>query len=107
MHGTLSVVADGARIRWRESGTLHWAGDELPVTRELVLVEAPPGWQVCFADGRLFHPWRPGEIVEHPCNADVYRGLVDVGPDRLRVLWDVTGPAKQQRLFTRCHRLTE
>ena len=61
-------------------------------------------WQVRFADGRPFHPWRPGVWVDHPCNADLYRGLVDASPDRLRILWDVVGPTKDQRLFTRCVR---
>jgi hypothetical protein len=107
VQGTLSLVDDGALIRWREHGTLRWNGADLPVTRELLLVEEADGWQVRFADGRLFHPWRPGEVVEHPCNADRYRGLVDVGRDRLRVLWDVLGPAKDQRLFTRCRRSAE
>lgn len=107
VHGTLLLVEDGAQIRWSERGTLRWNGADLPVTRELALVEEPSGWQVRFADGRPFHPWRPGEIVEHPCNADLYRGLVDVAPDRLRVLWDVLGPAKDQRILTRCRRSAE
>ena len=104
VHGALTLVADGPAIRWRESGTLRWNGADLPVTRELVLVEEPGGWQVCFADGRPFHPWRPGEVVEHPCNADLYRGFVAARPGLLRVLWDVTGPAKDQRIVTRAVR---
>jgi hypothetical protein len=107
VQGTLSLVADGALLRWREHGTLRWNGADLPVTRELLLTEEPDGWQVRFADGRPFHPWRPGAVVVHPCNADLYRGFVDARPDRLRVLWDVTGPAKDQRLFTRCRRSAE
>jgi uncharacterized protein DUF6314 len=107
VHGTLSLVEDGALISWREHGTLHWNGADHPITRELLVVEEADGWQVRFADGRAFHPWRPGEVVEHPCNADRYRGLVDVRPDRLRILWDVVGPAKEQRLFTRCRRSAE
>jgi hypothetical protein len=105
--GTLTLTADGTRVRWVERGTLRWNGADLPVTRELLITPEAQGWLVRFADGRPFHPWRPGEVVDHPCNADLYRGLVDVGPDRLRVLWDVVGPAKEQRIFTRCRRSTE
>lgn len=107
VRGTLTLVEDGRRIRWLERGTLGWSGAQLPVTRELLLVEEPGGWQVRFADGRPFHAWRPGEVVEHPCNADLYRGLVDARRDRLRIVWDVVGPAKQQRLLTRCRRSAE
>ncbi len=102
--GTLTLVDEGPRIRWRESGTLRWDGADLPVTRELLLQRERGAWQVRFADGRPFHPWRPGEVVDHPCNADLYRGLIDARPDSLRILWDVVGPAKDQRLFTRCVR---
>jgi hypothetical protein len=104
VRGTLSLVDEGPRIRWREGGTLYWDGAELPVTRELLLRQDAGEWQVHFADGRPFHPWRPGAVVEHPCNADLYRGLVDARPDRLRVLWDVIGPGKDQRILTRCSR---
>jgi hypothetical protein len=107
VRGTLSLVEDGPVIRWRERGTLRWQNTDLAVTRELLIVEEPGGWQVRFVDGRLFHPWRPGAVVEHPCNADLYRGIVDVRPNLLRILWDVLGPAKDQRLFTRCRRSAE
>jgi hypothetical protein len=107
VRGALTLVADGPRIRWRERGVLRWNDADLPVTRDLVLAEEPDGWQVRFADGRPFHPWRPGEVVEHPCNADLYRGLVDVRTDQMRILWDVVGPTKDQRLLTRCRRSAE
>ena len=104
--GELAVEPDGAGLRWVERGTLRWAGARLPVSREYLLREGPAGWEVLFPDGRPFHPWRPGEPVTHPCRADVYTGLVTVRADRLRTLWDVRGPAKHQRLVTRCTRIS-
>jgi hypothetical protein len=101
VRGTLEITPE---LHWREKGQLAWGGALLAVTRELVFVADGAGWTMCFSDGRPFHPWRPGEIVEHPCRADLYRGIVDVGPGSLRVLWDVTGPAKDQRIITRCSR---
>src|SRR5579875_3245432 len=97
VRGTLSIEDEGPRLRWRERGTLRWDGADLPVTRELLLQRDAAGWEVRFADGRPFHRWAPGEVVHHPCRADLYRGFVDATPTRLRVLWDVTGPAKDQR----------
>ena len=102
MTGTLELVRDGDAVRWCERGTFRVAGQAFAASRELLLVPDGTGWAVCFADGRPFHPWQ--RRVEHPCNADVYRGLVDAAPGRLRVLWDVTGPAKDQRILTRCRR---
>jgi hypothetical protein len=109
-HGTVSgwleLTLVGSVVHWLELGTLHWGGSSYEVTRELHIVPDGPGWQVRFDDGRSFHPWRPGEIVEHPCRADLYRGLIRVndGRTRMRVLWDVTGPLKDQRIVTRCVR---
>ena len=107
MDGTLELRLDDDHVRWVEHGTLSWDGQRLEVTRELRIVPRVEGWLVCFADGREFHPWAPGRLVTHPCRADTYRGVIDAEPPagRLRVLWDVTGPAKDQRLFTRCRRL--
>jgi len=47
-----------------------------------------------------------GAPLVHPCRADLYRGVVSVDRAQLRVLWDVTGPGKDVRLFTRCRRAT-
>lgn len=106
--GTLTLTAAGAgEVEWHERGSLSWGGRDLPVFRTLRVVRRAGGWMVCFEDGREFHPWQPGATVVHPCRADTYRGLVDVAADRsvLRVLWDVTGPTKDTRLFTRCTRV--
>jgi Family of unknown function (DUF6314) len=96
---------------------MTWAGQALPVTRHLLIRRADrstvadrdvaTAWVVCFADGRPFHPWRPGAPVVHPCVDDTYCGLVavDAARRRLRIVWDVAGPAKDRRLFSRCTRL--
>lgn len=117
--GMLELAMDGAEVRWSERGWLTWGDERFRVTRELRICRGDdehgmdagtpvvPGWTVCFEDGRPFHPWVPGEPVEHVCGEDTYRGLVDVDATwtTLRVLWDVTGPAKAQRLFSRCTRV--
>jgi hypothetical protein len=106
--GTLTLRRDGAAVDWFEEGTLTWGGHDLAVTRRLRIEPTAAGWEVRFDDGRPFHPWRPGAPVLHPCRDDVYCGLVsvDAAQRELRVLWDVTGPAKDVRLFTRCRRAT-
>jgi hypothetical protein len=101
VQGTLTIAAQGDGLAWRETGTLTMAGRTHDVSRSYLLAD---GW-VFFDDGRPFHPWRPGEWVEHLCGEDTYRGLVDVEPTRVRTLWDVAGPAKEQRLITRLTRI--
>lgn len=103
--GELIVTPDGDGLRWDEQGLLWWAGVERPVTRTYLLRPGDEGWEVQFADGSRFHPWLPGQRVIHPCGADVYTGLVTVGPDRVRTLWDVRGRSKDQRLVTRFDRV--
>lgn len=104
----LDVERGGQIVHWREVGRLSWNGASYPVSRELGIVpaEGGGGWTVCFSDGRPFHPWTPGVVVEHPCRADRYRGLivVDAGRTRLRTLWDVVGPGKRARIVTRYRR---
>jgi hypothetical protein len=106
VRGTLTLTPDGDAVGWHERGTLSWNGRQLAVTRLLRVVRRDDGWMVCFDHGGDFHPWRPGAPVVHPCRADTYCGLVDVDDacSQLRVLWDVTGPAKDHRFFTRCTR---
>lgn len=107
--GWLELTYVGTTVHWLELGELTWFGRTYEVTRELHIVPAGAGWQVRFTDGRIFHDWRPGEQVEHPCGKDLYRGLIDVDAalTRLRVLWDVSGPLKDQRIITRCRRRPE
>lgn len=106
--GAVEFSAAESGVRWIERGVLIWDGRELDVSRELQVVAAGPGWMVRFSDGRDFHPWRPGQAVTHPCRADVYCGQIDVNPSRsrIRIIWDVSGPAKDQRLYSRLDRVT-
>jgi len=101
--GTLRVTAEDEGVRLAESGVLRWCDAEYPVTRVSRLRRLDGEWWMLFEDGRPFHPWRPGTSVVHPCGADTYDGLVVLDRDgsRLRTLWDVRGPAKDQRLITR------
>ena len=99
--GSLVVEPHGDGLVWREQGTLRLQGRSHDVSRTYHLAD---GW-MHFDDGRPFHPWRPGVWVDHLCGEDAYRGLVDVAPARIRTLWDVTGPAKDQRLVTRLTRI--
>jgi Family of unknown function (DUF6314) len=101
VEGLLTIAPHGDGLAWREHGTLSIQGRSHDVSRTYLLAD---GW-VLFDDGRPFHPWRPGEWVDHLCSQDTYRGLVDVGPARIRTLWDVSGPAKDQRLVTRLTRV--
>ncbi|WP_375502224.1 DUF6314 family protein [uncultured Jatrophihabitans sp.] len=102
MTGTLALSVDTEGVEWSESGVLHWTGRDVEVTRRYLLRDGSDGWWVYFDDGRPFHPWTPGRTVEHPCRADLYRGLVRVdSPHRWRIAWDVIGPAKHQRIVSR------
>lgn len=117
MQGTLRVSGDsrptGARpsgaiggaetrgLRWEEEGTLLWAGRRLSAERKYALSLVGGEWWMTFEDGGLFHRWRPGVRLEHPCGADRYVGLLDLEPGEMRILWDVFGPSKRQRIFTR------
>ena len=108
MEGELVVAqSEGGALLWHEQGRLQLNGLSHSVTRDLRLADGPDGWWVSFDDGRPFHPWRVGEPVRHLCGADMYDGLFDLRGDRLRILWDVSGPAKTQRLVTRLDRLAE
>jgi hypothetical protein len=106
VHGWLELTLVGSVVHWLEFGELRWGGTTHQVTRELHIMPVGGGWEVRFTDGRPFHPWQPGALVEHPCRNDLYRGLIDVDEarKRMRVLWDVTGPLKDQRIVSRCVR---
>ncbi len=103
VRGSLTLEYTGGRIEWLERGRLCWDGAEVPVERRYLLRPADGGaWWAFFDDGRAFHPWRPGEWVEHLCGADRYRGLVTLeDADHWQVIWDVRGPHKAHRLTTR------
>lgn len=105
VRGMLTVTGDAGGQCWTEAGELRWDGRVVPVRRRLLLRRLDGEWWVTFADDRPFHPWRPGEIVTHHCRADRYTGLIDLRGARWRTRWDVTGPAKDQRLVTRLRRV--
>lgn len=100
--GTLTIVADGDRIRWSESGELDWRGEKIEVSRVNFLQRRAGGWFVTFEDGRDFHPWAPGEPVVHDCGAAVYRGCVLQGSrdSAWTVEWHVEGPNKDYTMTT-------
>jgi hypothetical protein len=98
--GSMNVVVEVDRLAWRECGELSWNGRTVPVSRTSFLVDLDGQPWMTFADGRPFHPWRPGEDVSHPCGADLYVGRIEVSPAGIRTVWRVTGPAKEQRLTT-------
>ena len=86
------------RVRWSEEGTMTWAGHAVPVSRTLFIERTGRrDWAVHFADGRLFHPGRSGERVDHPCAPDHYRGLVEIDGDpvtRWTVEWQAAVPRR-------------
>lgn len=108
VRGALAITREGDAIAWLEHGAFQWrdaagAWREVPVRRKYLLRTTDGQWWMHFEDGRAFHPWCPDEPVEHPCADDLYQGLVHVDPGcrTMRTLWNVTGPAKDQRLVTR------
>lgn len=107
VQGALDVVPDGDGAEWTESGTLTWGALTVPVTRRLLVRQLGGQWWLTFSDGRQFHPWQPDSPVLHPCSPDEYRGLVRIRTHgdhaTMRILWDVSGPAKDQRILTALH----
>lgn len=62
-------------------------------------------------DGRLYHNFRPVHAAgewrgagEHLCGADVYRADYRLGANRMEIVHDVAGPAKDYRLTSRFSR---
>jgi hypothetical protein len=103
--GELTLRAEGDEIAWCERGVLRWNASELPFSRAYQLRRVDAEWWLFFSDGRPFHAWHPGHWVDHPCRADVYRGLVTiVAPGAWHTRWDLRGPAKQQRITTQFSR---
>lgn len=103
----LTLEQDG-RIRWFDAGTLRRGNTTTPVQRTSYLVRDGADWQVTFEDGSPFHPWQPGNDVEHPCAADLYRGRVDlsvVERGHWYVLWTVSGPEKDYSMTSEMTRL--
>jgi hypothetical protein len=100
LEGTLELAEDGERVRWEE--TLVWRRDgvAVDVRRGLWLEQHAGQWQVLFEDGRPFHRWSPGAEVVHDCAPDTYRGTVTATDDGWRVVWQVSGPAKDYTMVS-------
>lgn len=102
-HGTATILPDGGGYDWDERGRLSMGDFEGDSGRRLRIVPAEDGgWEVCFADGRPFHRLDLSGGDCHPvhlCGADTYRGHYALrGPDRMRIVWRVRGPAKDLEL---------
>jgi hypothetical protein len=103
--GQLTLREKNDQITWVEQGTLLWNGSRLPVSRSYLLRRAEDGWWLYFSDGQPFHPWTPGQWVQHPCREDTYRGLITItGPEAWHTLWEVKGPEKNQQIATHLSR---
>ncbi len=103
--GRLTLRTEASQIVWREEGTLLWNGSPVPFSRCYSLRRSEDRWWLHFSDGRPFHAWAPGDWVHHPCGEDEYHGLVTFdGPDDWQTLWDVRGPATEQRISTQFRR---
>lgn len=109
--GTMSLQQhpDG-HVEWREVGVLLWNGQQHDIHRDLRIVRGDHGgWDVTFDDGRPFHPWLPGEYLDHPCRDDRYRGSIEIAADaepvtQWSVIWEVRGPQKDHRYETKVRR---
>jgi hypothetical protein len=100
---TLTLRTEGT-VDWTESGTMTWTGGSVPVSRSLTIERDGTSWVVRFADGRDFHPWRPGVEVVHDCAPDTYRGFVTGSPAAWDVVWEASGPTKDYRMASRLTR---
>ncbi|MDQ1731770.1 MAG: hypothetical protein QOK10_1929 [Pseudonocardiales bacterium] len=105
VHGTLTLTGADDSIDWFESGVMTWSGQPLAASRRLRIVRDGAGWLVTFFDGKAFHPWSCDAWVHHQCGADLYRGRIAVlDPERIRTVWQVSGPAKEHTITTRLRR---
>jgi hypothetical protein len=109
--GTFNGCTQLLALAFHEHGVLNWQGRSTDFFRDNILrpvnpASEPKDWWMFFADGRAFHPWRPGTIVAHPCAADEYRGLIELtAPQRFETTWYVLGPSKHHTYRTRFQRI--
>ncbi len=103
--GVAEFVRDGAGLVWEEHGRLRWQRYEGPARRRLTLErDGDEGWEVRFADGRLFHALDlagGASRAFHPCGEDRYEGeyrILDQGAFEVR--WRVRGPRKDQEIVS-------
>ncbi|MDJ0353286.1 DUF6314 family protein [Pseudarthrobacter sp. PH31-O2] len=107
---------DGGGLRFREEGTAVWASAghgpfSGKASREYLLrrTGTPDTMDMFFPDGRPFHRMGFGPQTsrdQHWCDPDRYRvSYSKGGPDDFSYQWDVTGPAKDQRLVSVLRRI--
>jgi hypothetical protein len=103
--GSARFTAAGDGLEWVEQGRLTLGRYDGPARRTLRLVRDDHGWDVRFPDGRPFHrlDLRGDRCAfDHPCGAARDAGEFTVrGPDAFEIGWEVSGPAKAQRLTGR------
>ncbi|MBP7002967.1 DUF6314 family protein [Amaricoccus sp.] len=94
-------------LRYREEGALTLGdGPALAASRDYLWRAGPEGAiDVLFADGRLFHSFRPADpapAAEHDCPPDLYRVRYDFAAwPRWQVAWRVSGPRKDYDMLSR------
>ncbi len=104
--GTLTLAPDGEDVAWCEEGVLTWAGHDLPVTRGSSCTERPGvGWCASTTGARSTR----GPPARRSSTTAVQTRIAasSTSPPiagTMRVVWDVSGPDKDRRLFTRCTR---
>ena len=89
--GIAEFAPDGG---WSEEGTLAFGAYRGPARRRLRIADG----MVWFDDGRPFHPFDLTGPVKHLCGADRYAGEYRLDGDVLEVVWNVSGPGKDQRI---------
>lgn len=99
LRGEASFVADGAGLRFRETGVLILPHAQSEARRDYrFVIEAVDRFSVFFADGRLFHSAEVAHgqaSVSHDCAPDLYRGRYRfLGEARWWLSWRITGPRK-------------
>ncbi len=106
LRGTARFSACAAGLLFEERGTMA-AGGYLgeAVRRYIFCLKGASAADVCFEDGRLFHPLNlEGGMahVRHDCPPDRYEGRYRVlAPSCWLLSWRVTGPRKNYRMTSR------
>lgn len=110
--GRAHFAPSGRGLLYDERGTLTFGAHHGPAEQRLIFdfscgnVRAT----VSFRDGRAFHDLDLSDgqaIVSHPCGPDLYQGrFVAINAMRWQSAWTVTGPRKDQEIFTRYTRLS-
>lgn len=111
----LSSLADGG-LHYHEFGTLDWLGASAQTQRDYRLLPtrdpAVLDWSFVNPNGSasyFFHTMNLGSGLwraNHPCAADTYQVEYQaLSQDELSVVWDVTGPSKDNLLTSSWQRI--